>query len=191
MSLIVKQKIMVYPNGEGGSWAGPTYHTATTVTEDIQFVSDLLADVKSNLCVDDNKIFGVGMSNGGGFIGTLACDPLGSSLFNAFAAHSGAFYTDLGGPENGCKPDRSKGPIPMLEIHGVVDSTVKYTGGQGEGGPQPGIAEWVGWWAERNNCSGKKEDELVDGSVHRVSWTCGGVQGLVQHYRVDELGSFF
>jgi poly(3-hydroxybutyrate) depolymerase len=180
---------MIYPNGEGGSWAGPTYHNDTTIAEDIQYVADLLADAKSSFCVDDTRVFATGMSNGGGFIGTLACDSVGSSLFNAFAAHSGAFYTDLNGPNNGCSP--SKRPVHMLEIHGTADTTVKYDGGQGDGGPEPGIADWVGWWAQRNGCEGSKEEDLVDGSVHHISWTCGGVQGLVQHYRIDGLGESF
>jgi poly(3-hydroxybutyrate) depolymerase len=79
------------------------------------------------------------MSNGGGWIGTLACDPVGSTLFTAFAAHSGAFYTDVNGPENGCAPANK---VPMLEIHGASDKTVKYEGGQGDGGPEPPIADW-------------------------------------------------
>ena len=79
------------------------------------------------------------MSNGGGFIGTLACDSLGSALFTAFASHSGAFYTDVNGPRN-CSP--SKPSIPLLEIHGAADKTVRYAGGQGDGGPQPPISDW-------------------------------------------------
>jgi hypothetical protein len=87
------------------------------------------------LCFADRS----SMSNGGGFIGTvripmkvfmkiltyaqLACDAVGSKLFNALASHSGAFYTDVNGPENGCSPAVK---IPMLEIHGVADKTVKY-----------------------------------------------------------------
>jgi poly(3-hydroxybutyrate) depolymerase len=79
------------------------------------------------------------MSNGGGFIGTLACDPLGSTLIKAFAAHSGAFYTYVNGPNNGCAPTKQ---VPMLEIHGAADKTVKYGGGQGDGGSQPAISDW-------------------------------------------------
>lgn len=79
------------------------------------------------------------MSNGGGFIGTLACDPVGSTLFKAFAAHSGAFYTDVNEPNNGCAPAKN---VPLLEIHGAADKTVKYEGGQGDGGPQPPINDW-------------------------------------------------
>jgi poly(3-hydroxybutyrate) depolymerase len=82
---------------------------------------------------------GSSMSNGGGFIGTLACDPVGSTLFSALASHSGAFYTDVNGPNNGCAPAKK---VPTLEIHGAADKTVKYGGGQGDGGPQPAIADW-------------------------------------------------
>jgi poly(3-hydroxybutyrate) depolymerase len=79
------------------------------------------------------------MSNGGGFIGTLACDPVGSTLFKAVASHSGAFYTDVNGPGNGCAPAKT---LPLLEFHGAADKTVKYEGGQGDGGPLPPINDW-------------------------------------------------
>jgi poly(3-hydroxybutyrate) depolymerase len=79
------------------------------------------------------------MSNGGGFIGTMACDPVGSTLFRAVAAHSGAFYTDLNGPNNGCAPAKR---LPLLEIHGAADKTVHYDGGKGDGGLLPPITDW-------------------------------------------------
>ena len=148
-------KIMIYPNGLDGSWAGPTYHKGSSVQEDVQFVADVIGDVKSKFCVDEQKIFGVGfvctrflmrtpadafsMSNGGGFIGTLACDALGSTLFAAVASHSGAFYTDVNGPADGCAPSKV---LPILEIHGAADKTVKYDGGKGDGGPEPSISNW-------------------------------------------------
>ncbi len=78
-------------------------------------------------------------SNGGGFIGTIACDPQGSSLFNALAAHSGSFYTDNDGTNDGCAPSKR---IPMIEIHGTDDKTVNYDGGKGEGGIEPPISSW-------------------------------------------------
>ncbi|PSN75528.1 alpha/beta-hydrolase [Corynespora cassiicola Philippines] len=177
-------KIMVYPNGIGGSWAGPTYHAGTTVQEDIQFVADVIEDVESIACIDDSKVFAAGMSNGGGFIGTLACDSLGSALFAAFASHSGAFYTDVNGPGN-CSP--SKPSIPLLEIHGAADKTVRYAGGQGDGGPQPPISDWLDWWSHRNNCTSKTEQTPEEG-VHHYSWTCNDKPGLLQHYKVDALG---
>ena len=186
--IYVIQKIIVYPNGLGGSWAGPTYHTSSTVQEDIQFVADLVADIKTQVCVDENKIYAAGMSNGGGFIGTLACDPLGSTLFKAYASHSGAFYTDVNGPDNNCNPSPAALPIPLLEIHGVSDKIVPYEGGQGDGGPEPAILEWLDWWVKRNGCDGKSEENLFDGEVQHLSWKCGSVKGGLQHYKVKKLG---
>ena len=54
------EKIMIYPNGIGGSWAGPTYHTGSSVQEDVQFVADVIDDVKGRFCVDDQRVYGVG-----------------------------------------------------------------------------------------------------------------------------------
>lgn len=53
-------KIMIYPNGIGGSWAGPTYHDGSTVADDIQFMQDIISDVKRLFCVDENKFFSTG-----------------------------------------------------------------------------------------------------------------------------------
>lgn len=181
---------MVYPNGIDGSWAGPSYHSnaSSTIAEDVQFVSDLIDDVKKSFCVDDSRIFGVGMSNGGGFIGTLACDPKGSTLFTALAAHSGAFYTDVNGPANGCAPAKSALSLPILEIHGAADKTVKYEGGQGDGGMLPPISSWLDWWAQRKQCESPTSEVIADGKVQHLSWKCGQGETSLEHYFVQDLG---
>jgi poly(3-hydroxybutyrate) depolymerase len=55
-------RIMIYPNSLDGSWAGPSYHRneSSTVQEDVQFVADVIADVKGRFCVDEERVFGVG-----------------------------------------------------------------------------------------------------------------------------------
>jgi hypothetical protein len=127
------------------------------------------------------------MSNGGGFIGTLACDPKGSDLFTGLAAHSGSFYTDIHGPNNGCAPSKI---VPLLEIHGGADKVVPYAGGQGEGGKLPAIPHWLNWWAHRNKCTGKTVQYMFGGEVCHESWSCGGKAGLLQHYKVKSLGKW-
>jgi hypothetical protein len=44
------------------------------------------------------------------------------------------------------------------------------------------------WWVQRNDCTLKTEETLKDGKVHYYSWTCGGKEGLLQHYKIDGLG---
>jgi poly(3-hydroxybutyrate) depolymerase len=53
-------RIMIYPNGVSGSWAGPTYHDGSTVAEDVQFVKDAIDDIKGRFCVNEEKVFGAG-----------------------------------------------------------------------------------------------------------------------------------
>jgi poly(3-hydroxybutyrate) depolymerase len=132
-------KIMVYPNGRGGAWAGANYSEAT-VAEDLQFVWDLLADVRANFCVDSARIYATGMSIGGGFVNTIACNDTVGGEFAAFAPASGSFYTDNDEHYEECTPAREVTPI--VEIHGGADADVKYEGGEGQGGQNPGIADW-------------------------------------------------
>lgn len=143
-------KIMIYPNGIEGSWGGANYSKAT-VEEDLQFVWDLLADVRSNFCVDSARIYATGISMGGGFVDTIACNATVGGEFAAFAPASGAFYTNNDKNHQDCKPARI--PVPMLEFHGGADESVTYEGGQGEGGLEPSIPNWyVGRWEHADRC---------------------------------------
>ncbi|XXH00558.1 hypothetical protein Hte_006906 [Hypoxylon texense] len=183
-------KIMVYPDGVGGAWAGANY-SSVSVDEDLQFVTDLLADLRGEFCADDARIYATGMSSGGGFVNTIACDPAVGGQFAAFAPASGSFYTDNGAQRHaaGCAPARS--PLPVLEVHGGGDASVRYGGGEGEGGVEPAIATWLGWWAERNGCGGddgKTVEDSFGGDVHHTTWTCGGTVGALQHWKVDDMG---
>ncbi|KAJ7673717.1 carbohydrate esterase family 1 protein [Mycena polygramma] len=166
-------KIMVYPNGIGGAWAGANYSKAT-VPEDLGFVSDLLDELRANWCIDNSRIYATGISIGGGFVNTIACSPVGDQ-FAAFAPGSGSFYTDNSGVPGGCAPARS--PLPILEIHGGADPDVHYAGGPGEGGMEPAIMDWLSWWAQRNNYA-----------FQRRRGECNGVEGVVQHWKVDDMG---
>lgn len=131
-------KIMVYPNGLGGAWAGASYSKAT-VSQDLTFVHDMLASIRGEFCIDSARIYAAGMSIGGGFVNTLACNDTVGGEFAAFAMASGSFYTDAHGP-GGCTPARDVTPI--LEFHGGADKDVHYDGGAGQGGYLPPIADW-------------------------------------------------
>lgn len=177
-------KIMVYPNGVGGAWAGANY-SSVSVDEDLQFVTDLLTELRDEYCVDDSRIYATGISNGGGFVNAIACSSSVGGHFAAFAPASGAYYTDATG--DGCAPARS--PLPVLEIHGGNDASVLYGGGEGEGGIEPAIPTWLGWWAERNGCASSEVEDSFDGDVHHTTWTCaGGAEGALQHWKIDDMG---
>ncbi|KAF2807903.1 carbohydrate esterase family 1 protein [Mytilinidion resinicola] len=176
-------KIMVYPDGIGGAWAGANY-SKVSVAEDLQFVADLLDEIRGGYCIDNDRIYATGMSNGGGFVNTIACNEVGGE-FAAFAPASGSYYTDNDEHHDECKPASS--PLPLLEIHGGSDKSVHYEGGEGEGGDEPAIPDWLSWWAERNGCTSVEQDDSFNGDVHHITWTCDGLETL-QHWKVDDMG---
>ena len=126
------------------------------------------------------------MSDGGGFVNTLACSPDHGAAFAAFAPVSGAFYTDTNFSD--CKPSRS--PLPILEFHGLADSTVNYTGGLGNGGPLPSIPDWLSWWAQRDGCQDPAADKTTtdEPGYQYITYSCDGVVDIVRHYKILELG---
>lgn len=76
----------------------------------------------------------------------------------------------------------------MLEIHGGSDKSVIYNGGNGEGGTEPAIPTWLGWWAERNACTSSTVEDTFDGDVHHTTWACAGGEGVLQHWKIDDMG---
>ena len=126
------------------------------------------------------------MSDGGGFVNTLACSPDHGAAFAAFAPVSGAFYTDTNYSD--CRPSRS--PLPILEFHGHADPTINYTGGVGNGGPLPSIPVWLSWWAQRDGCTDPAADEKVtdENGYQYITYSCNGTTDIVRHYKIWDLG---
>lgn len=175
--------IAVYPQGLNNSWQGPSY--AVPGSNDLKFTTDLITYLSNNFCVDESRIYASGKSNGGGFVGTLACAPEGGK-FAAFAPVSGAFYTDNPDTHTQCTPSRAE--IPIVEFHGGNDTTIPYTGGTGRGGLLPDIDQWLGWWAERDGLSEKKVLLEYGGEVQHTVYGSGDCTGLVQGYKIEHLG---
>lgn len=129
------------------------------------------------------------MSNGGGFVNTLACSSDPGANFAAFAPVSGAFYdddVDMGTTD--CQPALS--PLPILEFHGLADKKIPYFGPASENGPVPTIPDWLAEWARRNGCqdpSNSKHEASFPG-YKQENFTCNGVSDIVQHYNISGLG---
>lgn len=169
--------IVVYPQGTIGpdgqtGWASGG--SIDPAINDVFFVSDLLNHLQSILCIDAQRIYAAGISNGGGMTGLLACQL--SGRIAAFAPVAGAFYPIVGG----CHPDRA---VPILEFHGTADPLVTYTGV-----PRvslPPIPQWLQGWATRDGCTGGPTIFFKKAEVTGEQWT--GCQGgaTVVHYRID------
>jgi len=117
--------IVVYPNAINNSWdlAGST---------DLNFISALIDMIAANYSIDRNRVYATGMSMGGYMSHKLGCQL--SDKIAAIAPVAG-----LNALNSFCNPGR---PVPVLQIHGTADSTVKYSG----------VAATISGWVQRNGC---------------------------------------
>lgn len=155
--------IAVYPDGTGTlrTWNGEGCCGAavTQNTDDVGFVRALLDHLEASLCVDRNRVFASGMSNGAIMSHRLACE-----LADRLAAIAPVAGTDL---TSTCSPAR---PVAVMQTHGTADGHVPWEGGEGCG-PTVGVdftsvPETLERWRTRNGCSTTKSVSLTQGDGH-------------------------
>ncbi|HEY4022928.1 MAG TPA: hypothetical protein VGM75_29840 [Pseudonocardiaceae bacterium] len=170
--------ITVYPDGllSGGetSWEGAPY---SPPADDVLFVSDLLNQLQSTLCVDPLRIYADGKSNGGGFTALLACQL--DHRIAAFGMVSGAFY-----PQStvGCTPGT---PVSLVEFHGTADTVIKYDGDASrQGSTLPAIMDWMQGWAVHDQCAVTPTSTDIASDVVAFAYPGCAWGSSVEHYRV-------
>jgi polyhydroxybutyrate depolymerase len=161
----------VGPDGETGWATGPR---KDPTVNDVHFVSDLLTHLQSTLCVDPQRVYATGFSNGGAMTAMLACTMAGRMA--AFASVSGSYYPLAGG----CHPSR---PAPIFEMHGTADTTVPYNGDAAL--RLPPIADWLADWAQRDGCASQPVPFFQLGNTTAERWSdCQG-DAMIIHYRIE------
>jgi polyhydroxybutyrate depolymerase len=173
------------------------YWQTSSNGKDVAFLRGVLAKVTSTLCVDLNRIYVTGYSNGAIMASVLACVDAGQVA--AIAPVSG-----VANPAR-CNPSR---PVPVVAFHGTADPLVRYTGGLGPVAytlplpsgtrgtisnllgpavPQstsgPSIPAITSAWAKRDGCASKPTSRVVATNVALIAYTCPGTNA-VQLYRI-------
>lgn len=191
--------VVAFPQGLEKQWLGDPTSPPKSEVNDIAYAGALLKDVTSHYCIDLERIYIVGFSNGGGLTQLLACDPEFSKHIAAAAIVSGAFYKDksLKGDEplfDVCEPARS--PVPILEMHGSADPIIHYDGKSTPDGETYPLEDWIKGWKSRNGCGGAEgEKEEVYMDTVEARWWFGnhhneGEDGdeVVVHYLIKGFG---
>ncbi|MFM7203021.1 MAG: alpha/beta hydrolase family esterase [Myxococcota bacterium] len=111
----------VTPNYSYGSCRQTAQNTCSWThcqDDDVDFTLDLIAFIQEQLCVDSERIFATGGSNGGMFTWELGQNPASASTFRAIAPL-------IGLPHRGfLNPPAKQGALPVLLITGTADTTV-------------------------------------------------------------------
>jgi polyhydroxybutyrate depolymerase len=169
--------IVVYPQGAvppGGTFGWASGGPKRPDTNDVLFVSDLLNHLQSQLCVDPDRIYATGFSNGGGFTAVLACRM--ASRIASFASVAGSYYP----VPNGCSPGR---PVSILEFHGTADRTVPYGGRPNLG--EVSTLDWLESWAALDGCVPAARQFLNARVITGLEWTGCQNNAVVVHYRLN------
>jgi poly(3-hydroxybutyrate) depolymerase len=150
---------------------------------DLQFVTDIINQLEQEYNIDPARIWATGMSDGGGFCNTIACDPILSGRIAAFASVSGAFYIN---ESNSCSPDPITIPcnpgrpkIPIIEFHGYLDTTIPYEGGARNGACLPSIPYWAQEWALRDGLAATNVATNLTSDTLVYTFGEGSENGLV------------
>ena len=159
--------IIVYPQGSlingvthwnvGGLTIGPTPISALLnsfkyfffPTNDVDFIETIIELVDNEYFINNERIYSTGMSNGGYMSYHLACN---TNLFAAVASVSGSMTPET---YNNCSPTNA---TSILQIHGLQDFTVPYTGLPWS----KTIPEVMGYWSEYNNCNEDPLSSITD-----------------------------
>ena len=113
-------------------------------TDDIGFLGALLDEVTSTFCIDPDRVYSTGVSNGAGMSTALGCE-----LGERFAAIAGVSGVNLTGE---CPGDA---PVSVFAIHGAGDGIVVYEGKELMSfpfAPYPSVPDRMAQWAEHNGC---------------------------------------
>lgn len=112
--------VVVHPEAHGSptSWnagGGCCDPALSANTDDIGFMAAIIDEAKSKLCLDEDRVFMMGLSNGGYLSYRAACE-----LADRVAA-IGSVAGLLSMPS--CNPSR---PVPVFQVHGTSDNIVQY-----------------------------------------------------------------
>jgi polyhydroxybutyrate depolymerase len=130
-----EQVVVAYPTGRDDVFLlgtrGRGWDLRPDQTTDREFVRRLLDRLEADRCIDRQRVYATGFSNGGFLTSLLGCQL--ADRFAALAPVAGAF--DLGG----CAPADA---VPILFLYGSSDTVV----------PPDRIRTGVDWWVARNHC---------------------------------------
>lgn len=126
--------IAVHPQGIGNSWnAGSCCGSAASSdVDDVGFVNALLDELEAQLCVDLDRVFAAGLSNGGHMAHRLGCEL--STRIAAIAPVAGLMLFSA------CDPAR---PVPVFAVHGDDDGIVSYSF----------VPATIDHWVDENSCT--------------------------------------
>jgi polyhydroxybutyrate depolymerase len=139
---------------------------------DIQFVEQLIDKVESMTCVNAERVYATGVSNGGGMAARVGCEL--STRIAAIAPVAGG-YSLL----DACRPEHR---VSVLEIHGTADKVVPYRGKPPDG--RGGVPGFLALWRHIDGCTGKPAQRRYGPATEQYTWFSCADGTQVEHLKI-------
>lgn len=183
--------ITITPQGQGPV---PLWND-TLGSADVRFIGSLLDEAERSLCIDEQRVYVTGLSNGAMMTSAVAC---------AYATRVAAVAPVAGIQDtSGCRPART---VPVVAFHGTADPFVAFNGGLGSkvatlpapdgsnrslgqvaGGAAtrtgPSVPQITAAWAKRNRCAATPVSTAVARDVTLIHYRCPN-HADVELYRI-------
>jgi len=156
--------IVAYPSGISGRGPRAWHMNPSGRAKDVRFISDLIDTLRADYNIDSTRVYGDGLSNGGGMAFVLSCT-LSDRIAAVGMVASAQFL-----PFDWCTDRRA---VPMIAFHGTADRSVPYHGGKSWVAPVefPDMPTWAADWARRNQCRPDPVEATVAADVTRLEYT--------------------
>ena len=170
--------ILVSPQATGTPSTWDVLTPASTAGSDAAFWLELTKSLGDEWCVDDDRQYAAGMSNGSAVIFAMACS--GEFPFKAYGGVAATFYDDAG---CGDAP-----PASVVYFHGTGDEVVPFDGGETPLFPVRSVDAVMADWAKHDGCATKPRTTEVASDVELERWRdCDGSARL-ETYVIDDGG---
>ncbi|WP_162246485.1 alpha/beta hydrolase family esterase [Aeromicrobium sp. Root495] len=166
--------LLVAPAAKGKDREWDVTGIAKGKGQDATFIDDVAREVGSQDCVDDDRQFAVGLSNGSGVSIALACQ--GPSYLKAYAGVATTFYSSAcdGSP-----------PASIIYFHGTGDEVVPFEGGKTPAFDVRAVPDVLADWADHDGCAADPTLKQIGKDVERSTWRDCDDQARLEAYVVD------
>jgi polyhydroxybutyrate depolymerase len=151
--------LVVVPDGAGSP---PRFNLGSGIvgdTDDIAFADAMVERIGADYCLDAERVYSTGVSNGAGMSALLGC-------------HRADRFAAIGMDALVLFPDGCPAPVPALGMMGDADLVVPIQGGQVNccgGWTIAPTADSMQAWASSGGCASSDEDDVED-HVSRTRW---------------------
>jgi polyhydroxybutyrate depolymerase len=170
--------LIVAPDGENAP-IGRHFNVGQTPGEpdDVGYTLSILDSVEKDFCVDPQRVFSTGMSDGGAMTSLLAC--VASNRFAAFGPVAVLLYSPA------CSGARS---VPIAAFMGDADPVVPFNGGAVnccDHSTVPAAPASMAGWAAHDGCAAQPHETKPSSEVTLREWTGCKPAGDVRFYIIN------